>query len=205
MDKFHSFEQMKALLSNDALRLIDLIGYENAVLLSASFGAFNVTLANAEKHAQAVQLIGAENAEKFRQFVKLNYPRPSDYESKLSEGMKQLLNIVGDDNFTLICEKLGGLGLFFSSTRKKSRDYSKLKEVIGEHLTEQCFTAFKSNYLYIPNLAKLKRLARDKAIIADYEDLIRKLPSQRAVTATLSDKYQMSDRAINDVINKAPV
>lgn len=204
MDKFHSFEQMKALLSNDALRLIELIGYKNAVLLSASFGGFNVTLANKEKYAQAVQLIGAENAEKFRQFVRLNYPRPSDYERELSEGIKQLLNIVGDDNFTLICEKLGGLGLFFSSTGKRSRDYQKLKEVIGENLTEQCFTVFKSNYLYIPNLAKLKKLARKKAIISDYEDLIRKLPSQRAVTAYLCNKYQMSDRAILDVLNTIP-
>lgn len=208
MDKFHSFEQMKALLSNDALRLIELIGYKNAVLLSAHFGRFSYELAKDARHLESVELVGREDADKFRQFIEVNFPDINDYAEFLSDSQRELFDLLGGENFNKLCERLGGKGIYLgglTSIKKNGKNFQILKDIIGEKEAVKCFSTFRYNFIYLPQLRILKVKVRDKAIVKDYEKLIRECQSQRDVARILSSRYGITERTVYDILKNTAI
>lgn len=192
------------MLNNDGLRLADY-----------------VTIANA---------IGKENAFKIRQYVKARKaskgkgfcyfyvpkcdfllkqgepitPKPAFHYSEdikpfLPAFALELLDILGGDAFERFIDKFGGVNFVFAS-RRSSKWRLKLMNAIGKEKADHLISLYKGMTIYIPTCNTAAKKKEQKAIILDYEAMIRG-NSQAFVFQKLANKYNLSDRQVQNIVN----
>lgn len=88
-------------------------------------------------------------------------------------------------------------------TKLGERRFATLAQVVGVEAAEILVQRYGSTDLYIPRCADALRLARDTAIIREYDRLIQTMSGNAAVQR-LARTHRLSDRRIFDILKNTP-
>lgn len=108
----------------------------------------------------------------------------------LPDSAKNIVRLIGLDKAMLLIDRLGG------STISVASRHNGLAEIIGHEATDILTREYAGENLYIPNCKAVLRRARDSAIRARFDALVKSGCSANKAVAALSREHGISDRRV---------
>lgn len=123
----------------------------------------------------------------------------------LPPSVENIIRLIGLPKTQRLVEQLGGTSFPVAKAQTKLGQirYELLAEVVGTTAADQLTAEYGGEVLYIPNCKAAARAARDAAIHARFDQLVRELSSNEAVSL-LAREYQLSDRRVWDILKVLP-
>ena len=123
----------------------------------------------------------------------------------LPDVARDLVQLIGLQHAVTLVEHLGGTTFpVAEGSRPLGRvRYDMLAEIVGVPAADKLTQAYARTRLYIPRCADALRLARNRAICAEFDALIAPGNdcSGKDAEFALARKYRLSDRAIRVILN----
>lgn len=127
-----------------------------------------------------------------------NNPVDDEVLKELPDSVKALVGMIGMENAIKLCQQQGGYPLEVPERETKMRIImqAQIADAIGDKMAERVITIFAGQgKVYLPSLDALRRKARDRLIVQDYDQNgynIRELVM----------KYQLSHKTIEKVLKR---
>jgi hypothetical protein len=127
----------------------------------------------------------------------MNHVTLEDVRQYLPESAQEIALIIGVENLERFIKEFGGTTFKFS----KGRNFTHLKNVIGEESAEKIQKFFANEEVYIPLCQTALRVLRNYRIKADFIYYTQKQGlSGRKSMLHLAPKYQLSNRTLWEII-----
>lgn len=124
--------------------------------------------------------------------------------SELPQAAQDLVRLIGLRGTVALVEQLGGTTFPVALNLRKLGHlrYDLLAEVVGPRAADTLTREYGGTELYIPRCSDALRRARDRAICAEFDQMIApgSDASGRDAAFTLARKYRMSDRQVWQIL-----
>lgn len=117
-------------------------------------------------------------------------------------GAQALIDHLGEEDATIIMEKLGGDN-YRVPVLKDGTQYKRMKDLLGQELTDRFIEKFQGEEFYIPQNFKQKVQQKNNQVVKLYKELFKPDRPNKDILRQVASEMGMSVRHVSRILSKA--